>query len=477
MIDGCQDSTLRDIEFASISELTALYRKSRISPVEATGAVLSRIARLNPRLNAYSLVNGDEALRAARESEKRWREGEARGPLDGVPVSVKDTLMAKGFPFRRGSKATSNEPATENAPIVARVCEQGAVILGITTTPEFGAGPVTISPLTGVTRNPWDTSRNAGGSSGGAAASVVAGMGCAGLATDAGGSIRIPSALCGSVGLKATGGRVPTYPPSVAGPLSCPGPIVRTVRDAALLLSICARPDARDAEALPPADTDYERGLAKGVRNLRIAFSPTLGYAPKVHPDVLDRVATAARVFEGLGATVEEADPGFDNPIGIFLTLFRPGFAYATRNFTEGQLEVIDETLRDVIAAGRKESLFAYLEANDARRMLARTMQCFHEKYDLLVTPTVAVPAFDAERWTPEDFANYEDMRAWTPFAYPFNLSQQPAITVPCGFTGEGLPVGLQIVGPRFADARVLAAAYAYEQARPFEMGRPPLDD
>jgi aspartyl-tRNA(Asn)/glutamyl-tRNA(Gln) amidotransferase subunit A len=463
-----------EISFLPVTDLVEAFRDKRLSPVEAMRAVFDRIHRYQSAINAFTLTCEQDALAAARESEARWSKGAPLGALDGVPISVKDTLMAKGFPFRRGSKATPTAPAMESAPIVDRCLEQGAIIIGITTTPEFGAGPVTISPLTGITRNPWDLNKNAGGSSGGAAASVAAGMCYVGLATDAGGSIRIPSAFCGTVGFKVTGGLIPIHPPSAAGPLSCNGPIVRSARELPLLLRIFTAFDERDPEAFIPAGLDFEKAVA-GVKGKRIAFSRTLGYAAHVDAQVADRVEAAVRVLEGQGAIVEACDPGISDPIGVYLKLFYSGFAYAARNFTPEQFDLMGEVLRGVVTEGRKLTLADYLEAHDARRALARKMQQFHRKYDLLITPTVAVPAFAADRWFPEEFANASNTRAWTPYGYPFNLTQQPAVSIPCGFTDQGLPVGLQIVGRRFGDTDVLEAALAYEAAQPSAIHRPRL--
>ena len=465
----------QDIAYLSLSELIDHYRTKTLSPVEVAQTTLSRIDEFNGQLNAFSIITRDRAIADARASEQRWMKGEPKGLLDGVPISVKDTLMVEGFPFRRGSRATANEPVKESAPIVDHALNSGAVLLGITTTPEFGAGPVTISPLTGVTRNPWDPEKNSGGSSGGAAASMAAGMGYAALATDAGGSIRIPSSFCGVTGFKATGGRVPTYPPNVAGTLSSPGAITRTVKDTALMLDLLAAPDLRDPETLPPNEFSFAAALNNPLGPRKIAFTTTLGYAPKVDPEVAEAVVKAAKHFEDLGFIVEEADPGIEYPVQIFMTMYRPGFAYTLRNMSDAQLELVGPTLRDVVVAGRQVGALDYLAAQDARRALARKLQQFHSKYALLLTPTVAVPAFTAERWTPESFSEFTDTRAWTPFTSLFNMTQQPAISVPCGLTKAGLPIGLQIVGPRFADADVLGAAHLYETTRSFELGRPPL--
>lgn len=466
---GLSAMATTELAHMPIYQLIDGYRKKKISPVEATTAALTQIARHNPALNAYSLIADAKAQEAAKASEARWQSGRPKGLLDGVPISVKDTLMVSGYPFRRGSLATDAQPVKESAPIVDRAFESGAVMIGITTTPEFGSGPVTISPLTGITRNPWDHSKGSGGSSGGAAAAVAAGMGQAALATDAGGSIRIPSSLCGVVGLKTTGGRIPTYPPNVAGTLSTPGPIARNVADVALLLDSVVAADDRDPEALPvtPGNSFFANLRGLDTRSLRIAFTTTLNYAPKVDEEVAAAVRQAAAHFEGLGAHVVEAAPRIDNPLSFFMTLFQAGFSYSLRNMTEAQMSVIGDMLRDVVGNGRKISFFEYMTAQDERRAFARKMQAFFNDYDILLTPTVAVTAFDAERYVPEDYENLGELRAWTPFGYPFNMSQQPAITLPCGFSRSGLPIGLQIVGPRFSEQLILQAAHAFESTRP----------
>jgi len=465
----------QDIAYLSLSHLIDHYRARTLSPVEVVRNALEQIEAFNGPLNAFVSLSPERALEDARLSEQRWLKGEPKGLLDGVPISVKDTLMVKGFPFRRGSRATSEEPVTESAPAVDHALDGGAALLGITTTPEFGAGPVTISPLTGITRNPWNPEKGSGGSSGGAAASMAAGMGYAALATDAGGSIRIPSALCGVVGFKPTGGLVPTYPANVAGTMSSPGAITRNVRDAALMFDLLAAPDVRDPEMHLSCSQRSAQHLDEPVPRAVIAFSTTLGYARKVDAEVAAAVVKAARHFEDLGFTIEEADPAIENPIQAFLALFRPGFAYTLRNMSEAQMELIGPALRDVVSKGRLVSVSDYLAAQDARRELGRKLAKFHARYALLLTPSVAAPAFTADRWMPESFEQYGDMRAWVPFTSIFNMTQQPAISVPCGMTQAGLPIGLQIVGPRFADAQVLAAAHLYETTRPIELGRPSL--
>ncbi len=301
-----------DIGYASAVSLLERYRAGALSPVEATGMLLDRLDRLQPSLNAFCLVDRDGALAAARRSEARWRQGEPAGPLDGVPVTIKDLMLMRGFPTLRGSHLVDRDQDwSEDTPAVARLREAGAVILGKTTTPEFGWKALGDSPLTGITRNPWNLSRSSGGSSAGAAAAAAAGIAPLHLGSDGAGSIRTPSAFCGIFGLKPSFGRVPAFPPSPLGLLSHHGPIARTVADAALMLGVLCRSDHRDPYALPPESRDWRDELEAGVKGWRIAFSPDLGYA-RVDGEIAAAVATAARQFEALGAVVDEVGQIFE---------------------------------------------------------------------------------------------------------------------------------------------------------------------
>jgi aspartyl-tRNA(Asn)/glutamyl-tRNA(Gln) amidotransferase subunit A len=442
------------------TELLALYRSGELSPVEATFSMLARIERLNPVLNAFCLVDAEAALAHARESEARWREGEPKGPLEGVPVSIKDVILTRGWPTLRGSKTIDPKgPWIDDAPAVARLREAGAVLLGKTTTPEFAWKGVTDGPLTGITRNPWNPAKTPGGSSGGAAAAVASGMGPLALGTDGGGSIRIPCAFTGLFGIKATFGRVPAWPPSPMGTIAHVGPIARSVADAALMLTVISRPDARDWTALPYGQSDYGEKLDEGVRGLRIAYSEDLGYA-KVDREVAALAKAAVRTLEALGAKVEERDPGFEDPQEIFSSHWFPGAAAFVRGVPARKRALMDPGLLAVARKGERITTAQYLEAMQRRSALGELMSRFHERYDLLVTPTLTVAAFDAGREAPKGTKRWMD---WTPFTFPFNLTQQPAASIPCGFTEAGLPVGLHIVGPKYAEARVLRAARALE--------------
>lgn len=448
-------------------ELLEAYRAKELSPVEAAEAVLARIDRDDPELNAFCLLDPDATLEAARASAERWRRGETLGTLDGVPVSIKDVLLTRGWPTLRGS--TTIDPAgpwTEDAPSVARLREQGAVFVGKTTTPEFAWKGVTDNPLTGITRNPWDTARTPGGSSGGAAAAVAAGMAPLALGTDGGGSVRIPAAFTGTFTIKPTYGRIPHYPASPFGTLAHTGPMTNTVADAELLLDAVCGADARDWSSLPPPADPFTGGGPPDLTGLRVAFSPDLGFA-RVDPEVAASVAAAAEAFTELGAKVEQADPGFADPVADFEVLWFAGAAKVVEHLAPEQRARLDPGLREICEQGARYSAVEYLTATARRMELGRIMGRFHDRYDLLLTPTMPIAAFEvglevppgspSPRWT-----------SWTPFTYPFNMTQQPAASLPCGFTADGLPVGLQVVGARHADALVMAACRAYEQARPW---------
>ncbi|MBA3702802.1 MAG: amidase, partial [Rubrobacteraceae bacterium] len=448
---------MREIAFLPATELLKLYRERELSPVEATEAALRQIELYNPRVNAYVLVDAEQALAQARESEERYRTGKSRGRLDGVPASIKDLFLTRGWPTLRGSRVIDpDQEWQEDAPVAARLREHGSVLLGKTTTPEYGWKGVTDSPLTGFTGNPWNPTRTAGGSSGGSAAAVALGMGPLSVGTDGGGSVRIPAALCGIVGLKPTYGRVPLWPASPFGTLAHAGPMASTVADAALMLNVLAEPDVRDWTSLPPDHVDYVDDLEGGIEGLRVAFSPDLGYV-SVQPEVQEAVRAAVRVFEDMGAKVEQTDPGFGDPVEAFNVHWYSGAANALRAYSEKLREMMDPGLIEIADEGAEYSVSEYLEAVGRRSELAIHMGRFHAEYDLLLTPAMPIPAFEAGREVPAG-SPHRRWTSWTPFTYPFNLTQQPAASVPCGFTSAGLPVGLQIVGAKYEDALVLRA-------------------
>ncbi|MEU7582099.1 amidase [Streptomyces sp. NPDC041068] len=453
-----------------LTDLTAVqlvdgYRKGEFSPVDATRAVLRRAEETQPAVNAFVRIEAESALEQAAASADRWRRGEPQGLVDGVPVSVKDLLLLRGGPTLRGSMTVRPEGSwDEDAPSVARLREHGAVFVGRTTTPEFGWKGVTDSPRSGITRNPYDTSRTSGGSSGGSAVAVSVGAGPLSLGTDGGGSVRIPAAFCGIFALKPTYGRVPLYPSSPFGTLAHVGPMTRDAADAALMMEVITGPDPRDWSQLGAVAGSFRAGLDGGVRGLRVAYSPSLGGQVAVRPAVAAAVRRAVESLAAQGAYVEEADPDFSDPVEAFHTLWFSGAARVVQHFAPAQRELLDSGLREICGQGARYSALDYLAAVDVRMDLGRRMGRFHSTYDLLVTPTLPVTAFEAGAEVPKG-AGHRRWTGWTPFTYPFNLTQQPAATVPCGVDGDGLPVGVQIVGARHADTVVLRAAHALYEA------------
>jgi aspartyl-tRNA(Asn)/glutamyl-tRNA(Gln) amidotransferase subunit A len=459
-----------DSEIADLTacELLAHYAAKMLSPVEATRAALGRIERYNLAVNAFCLVDEPRAIDAARASEQRWMRGEPLGLVDGVPCSIKDLILTKGWPTLRGSLTISpDQPWEEDAPCVARLIEHGAVLLGKTTTPEYGWKGVTDSPLCGITRNPWNLAKTPGGSSGGAAVAAALGMGALHIGTDGGGSIRIPSAFTGIAGIKPTYGRVPAYPASPFGDVAHVGPMTRSVADAALMLQIIAQPDRRDWQGLPFAPPDYRKDLAGGVQGLRIGFSPDLGFA-RVDPEVAEAVERAVRQFETMGAAVIPAGITLDSAYSVFLAHWMSGTAALRSRIPEDQRPKLDPALQKAMDYGATLTLADYQAAAAGRAALGLTLSRAFERFDLLVTPAMPIAAFDAGQVSPKP--GEWDWTDWTPFSYPFNLSQQPAMSIPCGFTNSGLPIGVQIVGPRLSEGLILCAAAAFETLMPVRL-------
>ncbi|MEV8372375.1 amidase [Kribbella sp. NPDC056861] len=451
-------------------ELVEGYRTGALSPVEATQDALAAIERYDAQVNAFVLVDAEGALAAAKESEARWRSGQPLGPGDGVPTSIKDALWTQGWPTLRGSTLIdAAQPWDEDAPCVARLRETGAVILGKTTTPEYSWKGVTDSSEYGVTGNPWDPARTSGGSSGGSATAVGLGMGAWSVGTDGGGSVRIPAAFTGTVALKPTHGLVPLYPPSAFGTLSHAGPMTRTVRDNAALLDIISGFDPRDWSAMPTPARSFLDGLDDGVAGLRIAYSRNLGFVAN-DPEVDALVQAAVAKLADAGAQVTEVDPGFADPIEAFDVLWCTGAAKLLAAHGDAVGDRVDPGLRRT--AGAAYTAADYLKAIDVRAELGRAMGVFHQQYDVLVTPTLPLTAFPVGQDVPDNWHSPE-WTSWTPYTYPFNLTQQPALSVPCGLTSRGLPVGLQIVGARHADALVLRVGQAYQAITDWHLRTP----
>jgi aspartyl-tRNA(Asn)/glutamyl-tRNA(Gln) amidotransferase subunit A len=466
-----------DVAMMSATDLVAHYRRKTLSPLEATRAALDRISARQQEFNAFCLVDADAALTSARASEARWQAGTPIGLVDGVPTTIKDMFLTRGWPTLRGSRTISPlGPWNEDSPLVARLREQGAVLLGKTTQPEFGWKAVTDSPLTGVTRNPWNTGKTPGGSSGGAAVAAASGMGALHAGGDGAGSIRIPASFCGIFGMKPSFGRVPNYPLKMPGSITHCGPMTRTVTDGALMLTVMAGPDVRDGTALPYEARDFRIGLNDGLRGLRIAYSATLGYA-EVDNEVAAPLSRAVQVFADLGAIVDVVDPCFENPRQAFETYYYVRFAWLYDMLSPDQRRLLDPGIVEMAEDGRRCSARDLLEADAARAELRARMSIFHDTYDLLLTPVVPLAAFDAGIEYPSG-RGYSRWFDWSPFTYPFNFTGQPAASVPCGFTSKDMPVALQLVGPRYRDDLVLRASRAYEALCPFTLpGKRPDPD
>jgi aspartyl-tRNA(Asn)/glutamyl-tRNA(Gln) amidotransferase subunit A len=476
MTAAASSVTADNLGYTPATELAALIRAKKLSPVELTRAVLDRIERLNPTLNAFVTVTAETALAAARRAEQAVMSGEQLGPLHGLPFSVKDLALTKGVPTKFGSHIFANRIGEVDAPYVRRLHEAGGVMVGKTTSPEFGWKALGDSPLTGISRNPWNTRVTTGGSSAGAGAAAAAGLGPLHQGSDGAGSIRIPSGFCGIVGVKATYGRVPLWPVSNNDYATHAGPMTRTVADAALMLSVMAGPDDADATCLEAPPADYVGQLDRGVKGLRVAFSPDLGNL-RVDAEVATPVAAAARVFESLGASVEEVKPRFADTSDMIRLIWGAHYIGNYGQYLDEWRGRMDPGLVACIEDAKRWSAAEYVAMRGRRINFWDSVRPLFERYDLLLTPTTSVAAFEVGQLNPAGWPQHAwDWFPWASFSYPFNFTGQPATTVPAGFTPGGLPVGLQIVGRRFADLTVLQAAHAFETARPWADRKPPIN-
>jgi Asp-tRNA(Asn)/Glu-tRNA(Gln) amidotransferase A subunit family amidase len=467
---------MNDISFFSARELAEGYTRKQFSPTEVIRALLERIERLNPAINAFCTVSRERALAGAAAAETSILKGESTGPLSGVPIAIKDATETAGIRTTYGSRIFSEYVPDKDALVVERLRKAGAIVIGKTNTPEFACKGTTDNRLFGPTRNPWDIEKTAGGSSGGSAAAVAAGLVPLAEGSDLAGSVRIPAACCGVVGFRPTLGRVPCYPtPNAWTTLLTHGPLCRTVADAALFLSVVQGADARDPQSYPCSEElliDPRVGLGK----LKVAWSPTLGYAP-LDPELRQVTERAVHLLEQHGATVEEVDPGFEDPKELFVALTAPWRDGVCGQYLEKWESEMDATLVGRLKIAGKMSAREYETAQQRRTELSQKLGRFFERFDILITPTTSVPAFPVV----EDYPREIDGKAiqsqldWYPFTFPFSMTGQPSISVPAGWTDQGLPIGIQIIGKRFDDQMVLQAAASFEAISPWTDRHPPI--
>jgi aspartyl-tRNA(Asn)/glutamyl-tRNA(Gln) amidotransferase subunit A len=462
-----------DFGFMTALDMRQAIRTKKASPVEIVESTLRDIESTQPTLNAFVTVTPDLAMAAARVAEKAVLAGEDTGLLTGLPLSIKDLTAVKGVRFTSGSRTLANFIAPLDSPASERVKANGAAIVGKTTTTEFGCKGSSNSPLTGETRNPWNLGKTTGGSSAGAGASVAAGLTPFALGTDGGGSIRIPSAFCGLFGIKAHFGRVPVFPAAATPTLAHVGPLARTVRDAALLLTAISGFDARDPASVAAEIPDYLGACERSPRGLRIAWSPTLGYA-RPTPEVAALAAEAAHTFEALGCEVEIVEKVFDDPVDMWMAEFYAGVGTRLKTVLTEQRELVDPAVAKVLDGALDQTIDEYYRRVFGRYEFREKVRKFFERYDLLMTPTTPVTAFDLGRDVPPELEG-ANIVSWIAYTYPANLCGLPAASVPCGFTQTGLPAGLQIVGRALGEVDILRAAAAFEAARPWADKRPAL--
>jgi len=457
-------------------ELGKMIASKEIKPSEVTQAILTRIEKVNPEINAFCTVAHDSAMAEARAADEQVVRGTARGPLFGVPVSIKDLIETRGLRTTFGSLHFEKNVPAADAVLVERLRGACCPILGKTNTPEFGGKFATDNTLFGTSRNPWNRQKSPGGSSGGAASQVAAGLGPLAVGNDGGGSIRVPSSCCGVYGLKPQFGRIPSWPRHDSwSTLNHEGPITRTVRDAAAMLDILAGPDERDRTSLPASRVNYLKACEGDIKGLKVAWSPDLGYG-KVDPEVREICQKAVRAFEEMDCVVEEAHPGIPCPDQIFLNLIVPRMVvWLERELPENFQEKMDPMLTVFLPLMNAMSARDVIRAIFSSEALWDKLSVFFRKYDLLLTPTLATPPYELGIFGPRQVAG-EGVSPLLPFfTFPFNLTGQPAASIPAGFTKDGLPVGLQIVGRRYDESTVLRTSACFEEARPWAQRWPPI--
>ena len=460
----------------SAVDLAENIRTKKISSLEATENFFQRIDQLDSKLNSYLTICRDQAMVDAQSADAAIQKGSTLGPLHGVPISIKDLEVTKGVVTTMGSTIFRQRVPDMDSIVVERVKQSGAIILGKTNTPEFGQSGTTENKLGEPCRNPWNTERTPGGSSGGAAAALAAGLCTLSMGTDGGGSVRIPASFTGLFGIKPTQGRVPRfggYGRPSANHFSQSGPITRTVADSALLLQVIAGPDTRDVTSIRQAPPDFSANLEVGVNGMRLAWSSNLGYAA-VDPEVIDITKSAAMAFTAMGANVEDAKIQLEDPFETFWNVFSTAAYTSYGHLLADHRDDLSDIGLMSIEHGQQVTGADMSRAIYEVDHLGRRLEEFFDKFDLLLTPTMAVPAFPiGQRPDIIGGKTVEPFWGFLPFTYPINISGQTAASVPCGFSSDGMPIGLHIVGPRGSEAKVLQASAAFEKAFPWSSKKP----
>jgi aspartyl-tRNA(Asn)/glutamyl-tRNA(Gln) amidotransferase subunit A len=457
---------VHEFDYMSASEMRLRVARKDISPVALTQRALARADEVQPKLNAFFELMPEDAMAAAQAAEDAVMQGDGLGALHGIPLSVKDLIAVGGVRFALGSKTMAENVAAEDAPAVERARAAGGIVIGKTTTSEFGCKPVGDSPLTGITRNPWDTDKTPGGSSAGAAASVAAGVTPFALGTDGGGSVRIPSSFTGLAGIKGSFARVPVWPTSATPTLAHVGPLARSVRDAALLFSAIAGYDARDPFSIAGPVPDVLGACDKSVEGLRVAWSPTLGYA-RPNADVVAVVEAAVRKFEDAGAIVEQVDDVFEaDPADLWTAEFYAGVGIKLRDFLQNQRDKLDPAVADILEPALDQNMQDYYTKVFSRYALRDRMTELFTRYDVLLSPVLPVSSLEVGKNIPDTHAD-RNLVSWVYYTYPFNLTGQPAGAVCAGLSPDCMPVGLQAVGRYLDEATVVRAMAFVERMQP----------
>lgn len=458
--------------FMTAVDMVGEVRAGHASPVEIAEMVLADIDLVDGALNSFAAIDPDKVLDNARAVTERLGRGGEAPPLAGLPVSIKDLIAMRGYPTTFGSRLMKDNVIDVDAPSVERIAAAGGVLLGKSTTSEFGCKAVGDSPLTGITRNPWNTDLTPGGSSCGAAALVASGITPIAIGTDGGGSIRIPASLTGLVGIKGNFGRVPLFPPPATPTLGHVGPLARTVADAAMMMSVISGYDRRDPFSVAGPVPDYHGAMLRSPKGMKVAYSRTFGYA-RPRPEVTALTDAAVAALEGAGCEVILLEDVFEDPIDLWMAEFYAGVGTRLKSGLESRREEIDPDVADVLDIAVAQEMSAYYQTVFARYAFREKVRQIFEGFDALAAPVLPVPAFPVGRNMPDGFED-RNIVSWVSYTYPFNLTGQPAMSVPAGFTDDGLPVGLQLVAKLNDELPLFTLAATLESVRPWADRKPP---